>query len=76
PYLDALGQVVVAWRWLEQARVALAARPATPGEAAFHAGKRAAARYFFRYELPRVGPTLELLDSLDDTALAMPDDGW
>ncbi|MGV1010228.1 MAG: acyl-CoA dehydrogenase [Dermatophilaceae bacterium] len=45
-YLDAVGHVVVAWLWLEQL-VALAERDDT-----FAAGKRAAASYFYRFELP------------------------
>ena len=73
-YLDALGHVVVAWRWLEQA---LAAETALAGagdaDRDFYRGKLAACRYFHRYELPRTGPSLELIASLDDTALAMPD---
>ena len=48
-YLEAVGHVVVAWLWLEQA---LAAEGRT-GD--FYDGKRAAAQYFFRYELPRTG---------------------
>ncbi len=62
-YLEAVGHVVVAWLWLEQA---LAAEGRT-GD--FYDGKRAAARYFFRYELPKTGPQLDLLDSLDRTTL-------
>jgi butyryl-CoA dehydrogenase len=62
-YLEAVGHVVVAWLWLEQVLAV--------GDAAgdFYAGKRAAARYFQRYELPRVGPQLDLLASLDRTTL-------
>jgi len=37
----------------------------------FYDGKRQAARYFFRYELPKVGPQLDLLASLDRTTLDM-----
>lgn len=61
-YLEAAGHIVVAWIWLEQ-------RLAAGGEGPFYAGKRAAARYFFRYELPKVWPQLELLASLDRTTL-------
>jgi butyryl-CoA dehydrogenase len=77
-YLDALGQAIVAWRWLEQACVATAALAsgAPAADRAFYAGKLAACRYFFRYELPRTGPTLDLLDSLDDTALRVDDEAW
>ena len=67
-YLEAVGHVVVAWLWLEQA---LAAEGRT-GD--FYEGKRAAAQYFFRYELPRTGPQLDLLDSLDRTTQYMADD--
>jgi len=66
-YLEAVGHVVVAWMWLEQA---LAAGGRT-GD--FYDGKRAAAQFFFRYELPRTGPQLDLLDSLDRTTLDMRD---
>jgi hypothetical protein len=39
----------------------------------FYDGKRQAARYVFRYELPRTAPQLDLLVSLDRTTLAMRD---
>ncbi|MEV0029836.1 acyl-CoA dehydrogenase [Nocardia sp. NPDC050793] len=67
-YLEAFGHIVVAWIWLEQV-VAAADR-----EGDFYDGKRAAARYFFRYELPKTGPQLDLLDALDRTTLEMRDD--
>jgi butyryl-CoA dehydrogenase len=66
-YLEAFGHVVVAWIWLEQA---LAAHGHS-GD--FHDGKRQACRYFYRWELPRTGPQFTLLESLDDTTLAMRD---
>ncbi len=62
-YLEAVGHVVVAWLWLEQVLAV------GDGEGDFYAGKRAAARYFQRYELPRTGPQLDLLASLDRTTL-------
>ena len=49
-YLEAAGHVVVAWMWLEQ----LVAVGEKAGD--FYDGKRAAARYFFRWELPKVAP--------------------
>ena len=66
-YLEAFGHIVVAWMWLE---LVLAAHGRT-GD--FCDGKRQAARYFFRYELPKTAPQLDLLESLDRTALEMPD---
>ncbi len=60
-YLDAFGTIAVAWRWLAQARVAAAA-PASD----FTAGKLAACRYFYRYELPAAEAILDRLATLDD----------
>jgi alkylation response protein AidB-like acyl-CoA dehydrogenase len=65
-YLEAVGHTVVAWMWLEQV---LAAGDA---EGDFYDGKRAAAAYFFTYELPRTGPQLDLLARLDRTTLDTP----
>src|SRR5215218_3989134 len=66
-YLETFGHIVVAWIWLEQV---LAANGQT-GD--FYDGKRQAARYFFRYELPKTAPQLDLLASLDHTTLEMRD---
>jgi butyryl-CoA dehydrogenase len=68
-YLEAVGHVVVAWIWLEQ----LLAAEAQTGD--FYGGKRQAGRYFFRYELPKVDPMLDLLASLDRTTVEM-SDSW
>jgi butyryl-CoA dehydrogenase len=67
-YLEAAGHVVVGWLWLEQA-LATQAR-----EGDFYDGKRQAARYFQHWELPKVGPQLALLASLDGTVLQMRSD--
>jgi len=76
-YLEAVGHIVVAWRWLVQGLVAGRAIPgAGAADRSFYEGKRLACRFFFRHELPRSGLQLALLDSLDDTALSMPDDAF
>ncbi|QTI68070.1 acyl-CoA dehydrogenase [Gordonia polyisoprenivorans] len=62
-YLEATGHIVIAWMWLEQ----LLAVGASTGD--FYDGKRAAAQYFYRYELPKTGPQFELLTALDRTTL-------
>ncbi len=67
-YLEAFGHIVVAWMWLEQA-VAAVGR-----DGDFYDGKRQAAQFFFAYELPKVGPQLDLLAALDRTTLDMRDD--
>ncbi|MEV0354485.1 acyl-CoA dehydrogenase [Nocardia sp. NPDC050697] len=64
-YLEVFGHTVVAWIWLEQYLAAAG------GDDAFHEGKRQAARYFHRYELPKTGAGLDLLASLDRTTLEM-----
>lgn len=66
-YLDAMGHVVIAWIWLWQALVANAG--SDPASRDFYSGKRAACRYFFRYELPKVHEQLALVQNLDDTCL-------
>ena len=66
-YLEAFGHIVVAWIWLEQ----FLAADGRTGD--FYDGKRQAARYFFHYELPRIAPQLDLLESLDRTTLEMRD---
>ncbi|MET0473217.1 MAG: acyl-CoA dehydrogenase [Mycobacterium sp.] len=66
-YLEAFGHIVMAWIWLEQYLVA----EGQSGD--FYDGKRQAARYFFRYELPRTAPQLDLLAGLDRTTMEMRD---
>jgi hypothetical protein len=66
-YLEAFGHIVVAWIWLSQ----LVACTGKSGD--FYDGKRQAARYFYRVELPKTGPQLDLLASSDRTTLDMRD---
>ncbi|MFY0409229.1 acyl-CoA dehydrogenase [Solicola sp. PLA-1-18] len=63
PYLEATGHLVVAWVWLEQVLAA--------GESVgdFYDGKRAAARYFYAYEVPTIVTKLDLVAALDRTTL-------
>lgn len=72
-YLDAFGHIVIAWLWLRQAVVASRRLDQTGAttEVDFYQGKIAACRYFFRYELPRALPLLDLVERLDDTCLDM-----
>jgi len=85
-FLEAFGHWVIAWVWLEQALAAQAALgdgaangSAGSGDAPrgpdrdFYLGKLQAARWFLRWELPRVAPMLDLLESLDTTTLEMRD---
>jgi butyryl-CoA dehydrogenase len=75
-YLDLFGNVVLAWIWLKQGIVAsrgLAGDPHTADEN-FYRGKLRALRYFYRFELPEIGPWAKLLMDLDDTTYAMSPD--
>ena len=53
PYLQAFGHVVLAWLWLD---VALSAKGHS-----LEAGKMAAQRYFFAYELPKIDAWLAVV---------------
>jgi butyryl-CoA dehydrogenase len=72
-YLEMFGHTLIAWMWLRQA---LVARAGVDGPGAdFYRGKLAAARYFFRWELPKTEPQHALLRSLEPTCLDM-EEGW
>jgi butyryl-CoA dehydrogenase len=75
-YLDMFGHVVLAWVWLQQAQVATAALAQNPPDRSFYDGKRAACRFFFRYELPKTEAQARLLATVDDTALALDEAGF
>jgi len=62
-YLEAFGHIVIAWIWLEQVIAA------ADKDGSFYDGKRYAARYYYRYELPKTASQLDLLQSLDRTTL-------
>ena len=57
PYLQAFGHMVLAWIWLDVALAAPAARRAADAADALPR-QAAAARYFFHYELPKIGAWL------------------
>lgn len=67
-FLDAFGHVVIAWIWLKQANAANNSLGKHPDDA-FLKGKVAACHFFYRHLLPQIYPALELVNSLDDSAL-------
>jgi alkylation response protein AidB-like acyl-CoA dehydrogenase len=71
PYLQAFGHTVLAWIWLD---VALAAHAAP--ESAARTGRLAAMRYFFHYELPKIGAWLAVVSSRDQTCAALPEEAF
>jgi len=74
PYLQAFGHTVLAWIWLD---VSLASRTEAAGGATpAHAGRLAAARYFFHYELPKIGAWLKVVESRDLTCADCPEEAF
>jgi len=69
PYLQAFGHTVMAWIWLDVAQ-------STTGDAPAQVGRRAAARYFFRYELPKIGAWLQVVSRRDPTCADVPEDAF
>ncbi len=65
PYLQAFGHTVLAWIWLDLVQ----SLPETNADRqrAFIEGKRAAMRYFFHYELPKIDAWLAVVSSRDLT---------
>jgi alkylation response protein AidB-like acyl-CoA dehydrogenase len=70
PYMQAFGHTVLAWIWLD---VALSV-PA--GSTPAHQGRLQAARYFYRYELPKIGAWLAVAASCDPTCAEMPEEAF
>lgn len=67
-FLDSMGHLVVAWMWLKQAIAAAEGKlDGNASDTAFYDGKLAATGFFFRYELPKIKPNLELVAGLDST---------
>ncbi len=69
PYLQAFGHTVIAWIWLDVVQSA-------QGDAPAQVGRRAAARYFFRYELPKIGAWLQVVSRRDPTCADVPEDAF
>ncbi len=70
PYLTAFGHVVVAWLWLDVARVA-SRKIESPADGPLATGLMQAARYFFDYELPKVDAWLAVVASRNPTCRDM-----
>ena len=74
PYMQAFGHVVLAWMWLDIAHAVLE-RDASVSIAA-SAGRMGAFRYFYHYELPRIGAWLNVVRRRDDTCASMAVDAF
>lgn len=73
-FLRGFGHIVAAWLWLDQA---VSLRVSERGDAdTFVTGKLHACRYFYEYELPKVGGWMALAKSTTDVAVRMPEDAF
>jgi hypothetical protein len=72
PYLQAFGHVVVAWIWLD---VALAGAGLRDNDDDAASGRHAAMRYFFAYELPKIGAWLAVVAAREAVCKDM-QEGW
>lgn len=74
--LLAAGDVVIGWLLLRQAEVAqaaLASGAASAGDVDFYTGKVAAASFFAREVLPRLGAERRIVQAADNSLMAIPD---
>jgi butyryl-CoA dehydrogenase len=71
PYMQAFGHTVIAWTWLD----VLLAVPEGAKDAA-SVGRRAAAQYFFHYELPKIDAWLKPVAARDPTCAQVPEDAF
>jgi butyryl-CoA dehydrogenase len=69
PYLQAFGHLVIAWLWLDAGIAAHAAleQAASEADADHLRGKLQCVRYFFDYELPRIGAWLSVVAARNPT---------
>jgi alkylation response protein AidB-like acyl-CoA dehydrogenase len=72
PYLQAFGHTVLAWIWLD---VALTVRASGSSDATAQ-GRLAAARFFFHYELPKIGAWLRVVETRDQTCAELAEDAF
>ncbi|MDZ7921098.1 acyl-CoA dehydrogenase [Rhodoferax sp.] len=71
PYMQAFGHTVLAWIWLDVAACAL---DNDPQQAELSTqGRVGCARFFFHYELPKIGAWLGVVQSRDLTCASFPE---
>lgn len=67
-YLEAMGHIVAAWLWLDMVNT-IDGASSTGNDTTFYAGKRAAAQYFFEYELPHAMTLLDVMENASNVLL-------
>jgi butyryl-CoA dehydrogenase len=74
PYMQAFGHMVLAWIWLDVAARALELDPVQTSVTT--QGRLGAARFFFHYELPKIGAWLQVVQLRDLTCADFPADAF
>lgn len=74
PYMQAFGHTVLAWVWLDVALATLHADAALAQPASV--GRMGAMRFFFHYELPKIGAWLQVVSTRDATCALFPEDAF
>jgi butyryl-CoA dehydrogenase len=69
PYMQAFGHTVLAWVWLDVAWTVLT-KDASLSIAASQ-GRMGATRYFYQYELPKIGAWLKVVNARDMTCAGL-----
>ena len=74
PYMQAFGHTVLAWIWLDVAGCALDNDPQQESlETQGHVG---CAKFFFHYELPKIGAWLSVVESRVMTCASFPEEAF
>jgi butyryl-CoA dehydrogenase len=76
PYLQAFGHVVLAWLWLDVARMCADPASAPSLSDAERAGKLGAMRWFYAYELPKIDAWLLPVAAREAVCRELPDDAF
>jgi butyryl-CoA dehydrogenase len=71
PYMQAFGHTVLAWIWLDVGLVAHRS-----ADDPVRTGRLAAMRYFFHYELPKIGAWLQVVSHRDRTCADLPEEAF
>ena len=74
PYMQAFGHTVLAWIWLDVAHCALLADPSASD--AGTQGRLGAARFFFHYELPKIGAWLQVVAARETCCADLPENAF
>ena len=75
-FLLAVGDLIIGWRLLVQANVALAALAASKGDEAFYRGKIATATFFAANVLPGLAAVRDVIENTDGEIMSLPEDAF